>query len=364
MTEVFRIRSDDNDRRGILNMSPFEELRIDAPPFAIGNTPVQQITVTITGVTHTISIKEERLNEFGSMKDRVAWTLLSHALRSGEIKEGDLVVDSSSGNYGYALSNIAKKLNIRCAIVSSNYISEFNKNGIMKAGAEMLIADEAGGGSPHQARAKLAREVSENNNGFFLDQYNNSLNPKCHEIWTAPESLSNVEYDACFICSSSGGSASGFSRYINRTKLKTKLYVVEPQSSACFFVPSQKLEESLFIPGFGSQKPSAFSPLSPFADVIRLSQAQTLAAFNVFLEQKIADVGISGAGAILGAIHWLAVQEDSKDVICICADGNIRYRDEIDSKYMKRVDENKYAAYKNGLDNILSRCNISTYTQH
>ena len=83
-------------------------------PFQIGNTPLTRFVIRMNGLEHEIDLKEERYNEFGSVKDRVAWYVLNNSAKPGEPVES--VIDASSGNYGYALSRIGERLGISVSV--------------------------------------------------------------------------------------------------------------------------------------------------------------------------------------------------------------------------------------------------------
>ena len=108
-------------------------------PFQIGKTPLTPYSLTLNGIAHTLLVKEERCNAFGSVKDRVAWYILSRTIeQQGPVTS---VVDASSGNYGYALASICKRMGIEATIVSSPSISAYNAAGIEGAGAKLVIAE-------------------------------------------------------------------------------------------------------------------------------------------------------------------------------------------------------------------------------
>ena len=97
------------------------------------------------------------------------------------------MIDASSGNYGFALASIGKALDLPVTIVSSASISGFNAEGIRQAGARLILSEPRPGESSNAARMRVAGEIAEREGLLFLDQYNNALNPQCHENWTAPE---------------------------------------------------------------------------------------------------------------------------------------------------------------------------------
>jgi len=313
-------------------------------PFRIGNTPLTPYRITLGGVPHEILVKEERRNEFGSVKDRVAWYILSQTIaKLGPVKS---VIDASSGNYGYALASICKRMDIEATIVSSPSISAYNAAGIESAGARLVIAEAQPGESSNAARMRVAGEIAAAEGQVFLDQYANPMNPASHAAWTAPEVFADGPFDACFVTSSSGGTARGFTDYLKAKQDKTPLYLVEPAASHAFMDDEAPAGAKLTIPGYGSGRRSSFSGMKPDPNMIRIDDASTLAAFTLLHERKLAEIGLSSTGVLLGAMDWLSRQAAPKRVVCMCADGDERYLDEIDTRYIPAVDRAAYdAAY-------------------
>ncbi|MEZ5997192.1 MAG: pyridoxal-phosphate dependent enzyme [Hyphomonas sp.] len=311
-------------------------------PFRIGNTPLTRFSLILNGIRHELLIKEERLNEFGSVKDRVAWHVLSQTLKkTGPVKA---VVDASSGNYGYALASICQRLGIAATIASSPSISAYNAAGIERTGARLVIADARPGETSNAARVRVAGEIAEAEGLVFLDQYSNPLNPASHETWTAPEVFADGPFDACFVTSSSGGTARGFSDYLKAHPGLSKLYLVEPAASGAFLDADAGAGEKLKIPGYGSQRRSSFSGMKPDPNMIRIDEPSTLAAFALLHELGLAQVGLSSVGVMLGAIDWLSRQDRPCQAVCICADGDERYLDEFESRYVPSVSGAAYEA--------------------
>ncbi len=301
-------------------------------PFKIGATPLTRYKIEIDGVEHELCLKEERYSEFGSIKDRVAWYVLSRSLPSPDWKGA--VVDASSGNYGYALARIGQRLGLKVTIVSSPSISEFNAAGIKDAGAELVIAHPEPGESSNGARMRMAGDIAEQTGALFLDQYRNDLNPESHELWTAPEVFSEGEFDACFMAASSGGTTRGFYNFLQKSDLHTQMNLVEPTSSKAFQDVPDGLPKGLFIPGYGSGRRSSFADESLAFDVIRVEEAKVMAANHFLKAHGLSDIGLSSVGVVTGAIKWLTQQDSPKRVVCICADGGERYNNEIDSRYI------------------------------
>lgn len=306
-------------------------------PFDIGNTPLTPFSITLNGIEHELLVKEERCNAFGSVKDRVAWYILSETMR--QVGNVGAVVDASSGNYGYALACICQKMGIEATIVSSPSISAYNAAGIERAGARLVIAEPAPGECANTARMRVAGEISAEGGQTFLNQYANFMNPASHEHWTAPEVFAEGPFDACFVTSSSGGTARGFTDYLQAHPTQTaRLILVEPGASSAFVEPgAEAAGAKLKVPGYGSQRRSTFAEVAAAPEMRRVGEAAVLAGFLLLQERGLLQIGLSSAGVLMGAVGWLAEQTSPKRAVCICADGDERYMEEMQSRYIPAV---------------------------
>ena len=312
----------------------------------------------MNGLEHEIDLKEERYNEFGSVKDRVAWYVLNNSAKPGEPVES--VIDASSGNYGYALSRIGERLGISVSVVSSPSISEFNAAGIRGAGARLIIAEARDGESANAARMRVAGEIATTEGSLFLDQYRSLLNPASHQEWTATELFSEGEFNACFVAASSGGTARGFADFLAANPHPTELVLVDPYGSRSFEDPGAGDLPKLFIPGYGSGRASSFSNVSPKPSVRRVSETDVLAAFGLFEQLGLPGIGLSSIGVVLGALDWLAEATEPQRVVCVCADGDDRYRDEFESRYLPKIEPHELQTAIARLKPVLS--DLQTFT--
>lgn len=323
-------------------------------PFEIGNTPLTPFALTLNGVRHELLVKEERCNAFGSVKDRVAWYILSRTI--AETGPVSAVVDASSGNYGYALACICQKLGIAATIVSSASISAYNAAGIRQAGARLVIAEPAPGECANAARMRVAGEIAAAEGLTFLNQYANFMNPASHEHWTAPEVFAEGPFDACFVTSSSGGTARGFTDYLQDHEDEAgHLILVEPAASGAFVPPPKEAASAkLQVPGYGSKRRSSFAEVAPEPEMLRVDEAAVLATFTLLHERELVKVGLSSAGVLTGAMTWLGEQSEPKRVVCVCADGEERYLEELESRYIPAVGEAEVSAARAALSPVIA----------
>jgi N-(2-amino-2-carboxyethyl)-L-glutamate synthase len=298
----------------------------DKPPIRIGNTPIVTVQLPVQHHSHAISFKLEGANPFGSIKDRVAWRLLSAARRSHAGGAMSRVIDTSSGNLGAALAGLSALLGLQATIVCPPSVTAFNTRVIRSHGAELLLVRANDGESLHEARARVARAVATEVGAVFLDQYHNANNWRTHSEWTAPETLDAFEGNAVFVCASSGGTARGFAEYLRgagRADGGLKLVVVDSSGSNVLEPPQAMIAPN--IPGFGSGTRSAFSPLGHEYTLVRVADSDAFWAFRELNAAGINVLGISSCALLVGVLDWLCRRDTPQHVVCICPDGAEKY---------------------------------------
>ena len=230
------------------------------------------------------------------------------------------VIETSSGNTGCAVAALGALMGVSVKIISGRNIAEYNKKKIISTGAELLIY-----GDSHAERIAMARDIAAEEDLDFLNQYENYLNPKAHECWTAPEVFSQFpSCQAVFVCASSGGTASGFHRYISRNVPKCTLFVVDPLCS-CALKPARDPASRPLILGFGSSERSMLCGGMSSPNIIDETEIDAISTQRSLFEALGVDVGFSSAGILHGAVSWLNRQESDLSVVCICPDSSTKY---------------------------------------
>ena len=197
----------------------------------VGNTPLVRLTNIEDYFSLRLSIyaKLERANFTGSVKDRPALYMIEGLLREGKIKEGGYLVEATSGNLGISMSAISARLGFRAVVVMPKNASEGRKRMIRSLGAELVLS---GGGMAEAV--SIARTISLERVGAYLDQFNNPMNSYSHYLTTGPEiydALSGrVDYFVAGV--GSGGTIGGGGRYLKERNPHIKLVAVEPTESA------------------------------------------------------------------------------------------------------------------------------------
>lgn len=193
----------------------------------IGNTPVVKIN-KIAPSHVNMYVKIEAFNPMSSVKDRLALGIINDALKKGDLKPGQTVVEATSGNTGIALAMVcAVKDHPFVAVMSETFSIERRK--LMKAlGAKVILTPAAARGT---GMVEKALELSIQNGWFLPRQFENPANPNYHSNTTAAEILSdfrNIELDYFVSGYGTGGTISGVGEVLKLTRPGVKIIGTEP----------------------------------------------------------------------------------------------------------------------------------------
>lgn len=196
----------------------------------VGDTPIVELRRIAPRGT-TVLAKLESKNPSGSVKDRPALAMIEAAEAAGELSSGSVIVEATSGNTGIALAMIAAVRGYRCVLVMPEDMSVERRRVLRAYGAEIVITAADGGMSG--AVAEASRIAARTERAFMPKQFDNSANPKAHELTTAREILSSVPDLAAFVAGvGTGGTLTGVGRVLERECPHVRIVAVEPAKSA------------------------------------------------------------------------------------------------------------------------------------
>src|SRR6267142_847141 len=181
----------------------------------IGNTPLVEATRMDAGRCR-LFLKLEHQNPGGSIKDRIALSMIEDAERQGTLKPGSLIVEATAGNTGLGLALVAALKGYRLLIVVPDKMSREKIFHLKAMGAEaMLTRSDVGKGHPEYYQDMAERLARETAGSFFVNQFGNPANPHAHETTTAPEIWEQMDHkvDAVVCGVGSAGTMTGLSRY-------------------------------------------------------------------------------------------------------------------------------------------------------
>lgn len=292
----------------------------------IGNTPIEEYRLFINDKPHSVRLKVEGENPFGSIKDRTASFLLEDAERKGLITAETVIVESTSGNLGIALANICRLKNYKFIAVVDPKTTAENLARLKAAGAEIELVeemDEMGGYLLNRLR-RVAELCGRNENYVSLNQYGNPANPHAHYSTTAPEIFRQMrgEVDTVFLPVSTGGTLSGISRFFRRISPSTIIVAVDAVGSVAVAGPPGPRR----LTGIGSSRRSEFISSDLYDELILVSDAEAFDCCNTLFNATGRKVGGSSGAVIAACIKYLAKSRKSPSrFVCLCADRGENY---------------------------------------
>ncbi len=196
----------------------------------IGDTPLVELRRIPTAGTRVV-VKVEAQNPSGSVKDRPALAMVEAAEKSGDLREGSVVVEATSGNTGISLAMICAVRGYRCILVMPEDMSVERRRILRAYGADIVItpADQGMGGAVASAESLVART----DRAFMPRQFENAANPDVHARTTAREILDAVPDLAAFVAGvGTGGTLTGVGRILEKERPDVLVVAVEPARSA------------------------------------------------------------------------------------------------------------------------------------
>lgn len=277
----------------------------------VGNTPLVRLKRLPGKTRNVILAKLEGNNPAGSVKDRPALSMISHAQKRGEIKPGDTLIEATSGNTGIALAMAAAMMGYRMVLVMPENLSIERRQSMSAYGAEIILTPRSGG--MEQAR-DVAEKMRAEGQGIILDQFANPDNPLAHYESTAPEIWRDTQGKVTHFVSSMGttGTIMGCSRFFKEQQTPVKVIGVQP-------------EEGAQIPGIRKWSPAYLPKIfdaEQVDEMIYVSQSEAEDMTRRLAREEGIFAGISSGGALAAALHVSAAVEDAVIVFIVCDRGD------------------------------------------
>lgn len=270
-----------------------------------------------------ILAKLEYFNPAGSVKDRVAKSMIDEAERTGALKEGSVIIEPTSGNTGIGLAAVAAARGYRIIIVMPETMS-VERRQLMKAyGAELVLSEGSKGMKGAIAKAEeLAKEIPDS---FIPGQFDNPANPKAHYEHTGPEILEDTDgkVDIFVAGVGTGGTVTGVGTYLKEKKPDVKIVAVEPASSA---VLSTGVAGAHKIQGIGAGFVPKVLNTEIYDEIIAVPDEDAFATGRMIGHKEGVLVGISSGAAAYAAIELAKRPENAgKTIVVLLPDTGDRY---------------------------------------
>ena len=291
----------------------------------IGHTPLLELThiEKNNGLEAKVLAKLEYLNPAGSVKDRIAKSMLDDAEAKGLLKPDSVIIEPTSGNTGIGLASVAAARGYRIIIVMPETMS-VERRQLMKAyGAELVLTEGAKGMKGAIAKAdELAKELP---NSFIPGQFVNPANPAAHKATTGPEIWEDTDgkVDIFVAGVGTGGTITGVGEYLKSQNPNVKVVAVEPASSP---VLSKGTAGAHKIQGIGAGFVPDVLDTKVYDEIIPVANEDAFAAGKEAGRSEGVLVGISAGAALWAAIELAKRPENKgKTIVALLPDTGDRY---------------------------------------
>ena len=291
----------------------------------VGKTPLLEVQnfEKENNLEETVLVKLEYFNPAGSVKDRIAKSIIEDAEKTGKLKADSVIIEPTSGNTGIGLASVAAAKGYKLIITMPETMSVERRN-LMKAyGAELVLTDGAKG--MKGAIAKAEELASELPNSFIAGQFTNPVNPATHKATTGPEIWNDTEgkVDIFVAGVGTGGTLSGVGEYLKSQNPNVKVVAVEPATSP---VLSKGTAGPHKIQGIGAGFVPDTLNTDIYDEIIAVENEDAFATGKEFPKQEGVLVGIS-SGAALWAAKELAKRPENKGktIVALLPDTGDRY---------------------------------------
>ncbi len=291
----------------------------------IGSTPMLELAriEEFESLRCRLIGKLECLNPAGSIKDRVALSMIEAAEADGKLRSGAVIIEPTSGNTGIGLAMAAAVKGYRLVITMPETMSVERRRLMSAYGAELVLTDGAGGMAGAIERAlELEREIE---GGVVMGQFENPANPAVHEATTGPEIWSDTDgsIDVLVAGIGTGGTISGTGRYLKSQKPDIEVIGVEPGGSP---IITEGRKGKHRIEGIGAGFVPDNLDMDVVDRVIAIDDDEAMSTGAMIGRVEGLLVGISSGAALAAALKVARdTAYDGKTIVVILPDGGDRY---------------------------------------
>ncbi|HAB95033.1 MAG TPA: cysteine synthase A [Lachnospiraceae bacterium] len=292
----------------------------------IGNTPLlslhnYQAKKGVTGAE--IVAKLEFLNPAGSVKDRVALSMIEDAEKKGTLVPGATIIEPTSGNTGIGLAAVATAKGYRMILTLPDTMSVERRTLLKAYGAELVLTEGAKGMQGAIAKAEELRDSIPG--AVILGQFDNPANPKAHYDHTGPEIWADTdgEIDIFVATVGTGGTLSGTGRYLKEKNPAIRVIAVEPETSA---VLSGGKPGPHMIQGIGAGFIPATLDTGIYDEIVKVPNEAAFAEGKELARAEGILTGISSGAALWAALQIAQRPENQgKRIVVLLPDSGDRY---------------------------------------
>jgi cystathionine beta-synthase len=297
----------------------------------VGNTPLLPLKKIFPKYGRTVYAKAEMFNPGGSVKDRLAKSLIEAAEIDGSLPPGGTVIEVTSGNTGIAVAWVCAVKGYRSLIVMSDKNSREKQDMMRLHGAELVITPHTALPDDPESNYKTAERLAGTvPDSVYLDQYNNAANINCHYNTTGPEIWEQTDgkVDCAIIGAGTGGTVSGVGRFLKERNREIKIIAVDPEGSIFkpYFETSELIKPLHYeVEGIGSDKLVGAMDFSVVDEFVTVPDKEAFLITRELARKEGLFCGGSSGAAIAAVNKVLKNNPDISFPVVVLADSGNRY---------------------------------------
>jgi len=310
----------------MLNNAPVYSNILDS----IGNTPIIEVNNIFTGHCR-LFLKLENQNPGGSIKDRIALSMISAAEADGRLKPGGTIIEATAGNTGIGLALVARMKGYKIILVIPDKMSQEKINHLRALGADIVITrSDVCKGHPEYYQ-DLASSIAMKNGIFYANQFNNPANPLAHQTTTGPEIWEQMEHkiDAVVAGVGSSGTITGLTHFFRELSVNTEMILADPAGSVLAgFINNGKINSepgSWLVEGIGEDFIPAICDFSMTKKAYTITDKESFDTVRELLRNEGILAGSSSGTLICAALKYCREQKSSKRVLTFVCDSGNKY---------------------------------------
>ncbi|MBM3617759.1 MAG: pyridoxal-phosphate dependent enzyme [Alphaproteobacteria bacterium] len=295
----------------------------------VGNTPLVKVNHLDTGKCE-LYLKLESHNPGGSIKDRIALSMIDAAEKSGKLKPGGMLVEATAGNTGLGLALVASQKGYKLTLVIPDKMSQEKIFHLKALGADVVLTrSDVGKGHPEYYQ-DMAERIAKENGGYYVNQFGNFDNPKAHELTTGPEIWEQMDHKMdAFICGvGSGGTLTGVGNFFKVNAPHVEMIIADPKGSILAPLINDGVQVqpgSWVVEGIGEDFIPDVCDLSLCKKAYAISDAESVAAARELLRSEGIICGSSSGTLLAAALKYCHEQTEPKRVVTLVCDSGNKY---------------------------------------
>jgi cysteine synthase A len=286
----------------------------------IGDTPIVKLNKLVDEGSAEVYAKLEGFNPLGSVKDRIALNMIETAEKEDKIKQGDTLVEPTSGNTGIGLAYVSAVKGYNLVLTMPDTMSVERRKVLKAFGAELVLTEGAKG---MNGAIDKSKELAEKNGWYELQQFKNPANPGVHRKTTGPEILEQVPDLDVFVAGiGTGGTITGVGDFLKKNKSDVKVIAVEPECSAVLSGGNPGPHK---IQGIGAGFVPDVLNTDVYNEVIKVSNDDAFETARKLAREEGIFAGISSGAAAFAALQTAKSIGKGKKVVVLFPDHGERY---------------------------------------